>query len=51
MEKVMTAFTALTIRKIVSYANENNIKRDDIVSLMKNGNEYVLIYYYSDGGE
>lgn len=47
--KVMTAITAPTIRAIVNSANELSIKREDIITLTKESNEYILVYYY--GGE
>lgn len=46
--KVLTAITAPTIRGIVQIANKLSIKREDIVTLTKEGNQHILIYY---GGE
>lgn len=43
--KVMTAITAPTIRAIVNSANELSIKREDIITLTKESNEYTLVYY------
>lgn len=43
--KVITAITSNTIRGIVDAARELTIQREDIVSLVKEGNEYILIYY------
>ena len=43
--KVMTAITSSTIRGIVKSANKLSIKREDIVSLTKENNEYILMYY------
>lgn len=43
--KVMTAFTAPTIRTIIDIANELSIKREDIVTLTKEGDQYILVYY------
>lgn len=43
--KVMTALTAPTLRSIVCIANELNIKKEDIVTLTKESNQYILIYY------
>lgn len=43
--KVMTALTAPTLRSIVYIANELNIKKEDIVTLTKESNQYILIYY------
>lgn len=44
-DKVLTAITAPNIRSIVKIANELSIKKDDIVTLTKESNEYMLIYY------
>lgn len=43
--QVMTALTDTTIRGIVRSANENGIKREDIVSLLKENSQFVLIYF------
>ena len=43
--KVMTALTDTTIRGIVRLANEEGIKREDIVSLLKENGQFVLIYF------
>lgn len=43
--KVMTAITSPTIRGIVAIARELSIQREDIVTLTKESNEYILIYY------
>ena len=42
---IMTALTATTIRGIVNSANEVGIKREDIVSLLKENGQFVLIYF------
>lgn len=44
-EPKMTAFGELSIRDIVSRVNEEGIKREDIVSLMKDNGQYILVYY------
>ena len=41
----MTALTGTTIRSIVRLANEEGIKREDIVSLLKENGQFVLIYF------
>lgn len=46
--KVMMAITSPTIRGIVEASRELNIQREDIVSLTKEDNQYILVYY---GGE
>lgn len=43
--QVMTALTDTTIRGIVRSANEGGIKREDIVSLLKENGQFVLIYF------
>lgn len=43
--KVMTALTSSTIRGVVNLARKFSIQKDDIVSLTKEGSEYILIYY------
>lgn len=46
--KVMMAIVASNIRGIVQLANDLNIQREDIVSLNKEGTEYILVYYGED---
>lgn len=41
----MTALTATTIRGIVNSANEANIKKEDIVSFLKDSGQFVLVYF------
>ena len=45
VHKVMIALTDTTIRGIVRLANEEGIKREDIVSLLKENGQFVLIYF------
>ena len=45
VHQVMTALTGTTIRSIVRSANEEGIKREDIVSLLKENGQFVLIYF------
>lgn len=45
VHQVMTAMTNDTIRGIVKAANEEEIKREDIVSLLKENGQFVLIYF------
>lgn len=45
VHQVMTALTDATIRGIVRSANEEGIKREDIVSLLKENDQFVLIYF------
>lgn len=41
----MTAMAANTIREIVRAANEEEVKRENIVSLLKENGQFVLVYY------
>lgn len=43
--KSMTILITQTIRGIVNTANEGGIKKEDIVSLIKENGQYMLIYY------
>ena len=45
VHQVMAALTDTTIRGIVRSANEGGIKREDIVSLLKENGQFVLIYF------
>ena len=45
VHQVMTALTGTTIRGIIKSANEEEIKREDIVSLLKENGQFVLIYF------
>lgn len=45
VHQVMTAMTNDTIRGIVKAANEEGIKREDIVSLLKGNGQFVLVYF------
>lgn len=43
--QVMTVLTGVTIRGIVKSANEEGIKKEDIISLLKENGQFVLIYF------
>lgn len=45
VHQIMTAMAVNTIREIVKAANEEGIKREDIVSLLKENGQFVLVYY------
>ena len=45
VHQIMTGMAANTIREIVRTANEERIKREDIVSLLKENGQFVLVYY------
>lgn len=47
-EKVSQIFTALaapTIRELVILTNEYGIKREDIVTIIKENGQYILLHY------
>lgn len=43
--KYMSASGARTIRDLVKIANDQNIQREDIVTIMKEADQYLIIYY------
>ena len=43
--KIMTAIAALTIRELVNIANKYGIKREDVITIVKDNGQYVLIHY------
>lgn len=43
--QIMTALVSNTFREIVRAANEEGVKKDDIVSLLKENSQFVLVYY------
>ena len=45
VHQIMTAIAANTIREITRAANEEGIKREDIVPLLKENGQFVLISY------
>lgn len=45
IHQIITAIAANTIREIVKTANEEGVKREDIVSLLKENGQFVLVYY------
>ena len=45
VHQIMTVMAADTIREIVRTANEEGVKREDIVSLLKENGQFVLVYY------
>ena len=45
IHQIMTAIAANTIREITRTANEKRIRREDIVSLLKENGQFVLVYY------
>ena len=45
IRQVITALTAPNIRGIVNAANEEGVKREDIVSLVKDNGQFTLVYF------
>lgn len=45
IHQIMAVLTDTTIRGIVRSANEEGIKRENIVSLLKENGQFVLIYF------
>lgn len=43
--KIMTALPAPHIRALVDMANEIEIPREDVITILDRGDEVVLIYY------
>lgn len=43
--KYMSASGARTIRDLVKIANDQNIQREDVVTIMKEADQYLIIYY------
>lgn len=44
--KIMNAFEAQTIRELVDLANNCNISRSDIISILPSKEGYIMVYYY-----
>lgn len=45
VHQIMTAMTNDTIRGIVKAANEEGVKREDIVSLLRENGQFALVYF------
>lgn len=43
--QIMTAFAGNTLREIVNTVNEEGIKREDIVSLLRDNGQFWLVYF------
>ena len=44
-DKIMTILIGDTLRSIVNNSNELGIKKEDIVTLIKENEQFCLIYY------
>lgn len=43
--KKMKILVATNITEIVKYVNEENIMKEDIISLLKDNGQWMLVYY------
>lgn len=43
--QTMTVFAGNTLREIVNTANKEGIKREDIVSLLRDNGQFWLVYF------
>lgn len=46
MEKKMNAMTTDTLTSMIKAVNEMKIQKEDIVSMFKSKENYILVYYY-----
>lgn len=44
--KLLHATKARTLRELVNRANELQIPREDVITVLAEGDQYVLLYYY-----
>lgn len=44
--KTMHALYCNSVRKLVDGANELKLPREDVIAILKEREQYVLIYYY-----
>lgn len=44
-KKIMLAIAAKNMRDLVSQANKEGVQREDIVSILPEGDQFVLTYY------
>lgn len=42
---MIEVITAGTIRELVGKANSMNLKKESIITLLKESNQYILMYY------
>ena len=43
--QILTALAAPTIRELVTITNEYGIKREDVVTIIKENGQYILLHY------
>ena len=41
----MRILVVTNIAEVVKYVNEENIKKEDIISLLKDNGQWMLVYY------
>lgn len=41
----MNVFSGNTLREIINYANSHSLRKEDIVSILKENGQFWLIYY------
>ena len=41
----MRILVVVNITEVVEYVNEENIKKEDIISLLKDNGQWMLVYY------
>ncbi len=44
-KKILRAFVAPNIRGVVNQSNELGLSKDDIVSIEKDGDMFILVYF------
>lgn len=42
---IMSIITATTLRDLIRQVNESKIKKEDIVTIIKDNSQFLLIYY------
>lgn len=43
--KIMLAATAKQLRDLVLFVNQEGIKREDIVQIFQESNQYIMLYF------
>lgn len=44
-EQKLTALSSMTLRSLVQKVNERGIEHKDVVNLLKEGENFILLYY------
>lgn len=45
MEKIMDVKGCITAREVKNYVNDNNISKDDIVTIIYREGQFLIFYY------